>query len=328
MCIWDRRMLLMTALVAAVLTAISDQLVAAEIPKVGILYLGSKGTTLSVDALIKAMEGFGYQDGKTVTFEYRYAEGEIDLLPALAKELVDENVTVIVAIAGESLVAAAKTTTTVPIVSASAGGDFVAMGLAKSWESPGGNVTGMNLVADDAGMARVEILKKLLPNLTKLAVLANKTYPGNEHLFSVIEATAKKLNVTVQAFDVSKPEDLEGAIASAKRDGVDAVLTLQGPFFFIHKKLLAELAQKHKIPLAMGEALSAEAGVMLQVNPDIPACAARSASFVDRILKGVKPGDLGIERFNQYQVVFNLKTAKELGISVDPDISKAAKVIQ
>ena len=142
-------------------------------------------------------------------------------------------------------------------------------------------------------MARVEIFKKVLPNLTKLAVLANKTYPGNEHLFSVIEATAKKLNVKVQAFDVSKPEDLEGAIASAKRDGADAVSTLQGPFFFIQKKLLAELAQKHKIPLAMGEVLSAEAGVMLQVNPDIPACAARSASFVDRILKGAKPGDLG-----------------------------------
>jgi len=99
----------------------------------------------------------------------------------------------------------------------------------------------------------VEILKKVLPNLTKLAVLANKTYPGNEHLFSVIEATAKKLNVKVQAFDVSKPEDLEGAIASAKRDGADAVSTLQGPFFFIQKKLLAELAQKYKIPLAMGE---------------------------------------------------------------------------
>jgi putative ABC transport system substrate-binding protein len=167
MCIWDRRMLLTTALVAAVLTAISNQLVAAEIPKVGILYLGSKGTTLSIDAIIKAMEGFGYQDGKTVTFEYRYAEGKIDLLPALAKELVDQNVKVIVAIAGESLVAAAKTTTTVPIVSANAGGDFVAMGLAKSWESPGGNVTGMNLVADDAGMARVEILKKVLPNLRR-----------------------------------------------------------------------------------------------------------------------------------------------------------------
>ena len=105
------------------------------------------------------MEGFGNQDGKTVTFEYRYAEGKIDLLPALAKELVDQNVKVIVAIAGESLVAAAKTTTTVPIVSANAGGDFVAMGLAKSWESPGGNVTGMNLVADDAAMARVETVE-------------------------------------------------------------------------------------------------------------------------------------------------------------------------
>jgi putative ABC transport system substrate-binding protein len=105
-----------------------------EIPKVGILYLGPKGTAVSIDAIIKAMEGFGYQDGKTVTFEYRYADGKIDQLPALAKELVDQNVNVIVAIAGEPLVAAAKTTTTVPIVSATAGGDFVAMGFAKSWK--------------------------------------------------------------------------------------------------------------------------------------------------------------------------------------------------
>jgi putative ABC transport system substrate-binding protein len=160
-------MLLTTALVTTVLTAISNQLVAAEIPKVGILYLGPKGPLPSVDVIIKAMEGFGYQDGKTVTFEYRYAEGKIDQLPVLAKELVDQNVKVIVATAGEALLAATKTTMTVPIVSATAGGDFVAMGLVKSWESPGGNVTGMNLVADDAGMARVEIFKKVLPNLRR-----------------------------------------------------------------------------------------------------------------------------------------------------------------
>jgi putative ABC transport system substrate-binding protein len=272
-----------------------------------------------VDALVKGLEALGHQDGKTISIEYRFAVGKVDKLPELAKEMVDQKVAVITAIGGESLMAATKVTTTIPIVSATAGGDFVAMGLAKSWDDPSGNVTGMNLVTTDAGAARVEMLKKILPHMKRLAVLANKAYPGNEQLFAVMEATAKKQNMKVLTFDVSKPEDLEGAITAAKRDGADAVTSLQGAFFFFQRKPCAEVALKNKMPLALGEALAAEAGALLQVNPDVPACAERAATFVDRILKGVKPADLAIERF------FNLKTAGELGIRIAPEISKLAR---
>jgi putative tryptophan/tyrosine transport system substrate-binding protein len=324
----NRRYLLKLALETAAATALSHKLLAAEPPKIGILFPGAKGPVPSIDALVKGLKALGQQDGETISIEYRFAEGKVDNLPELAKELVDQKVTVIAAVAGESLVAATKVTTTIPIVSATAGGDFVAMGLAKSWDHPGGNVTGMNLVATDAGAARVEILKKILPHMKQLAVLANKAYPGNDELFAVMEATAKKQDVKVLTFDVSKPDDLEGAITAAKRDGADAVTSLQGPFFFFQRKLCAEVALKNKMPLALGEALAAEAGALLQVNPDVPGCAERAATFVDRILKGAKPADLAIERYNQFQIVFNLKTAGELGINIAPEVSEIGKIVQ
>jgi putative ABC transport system substrate-binding protein len=325
----NRRHFLTTAAAASLPSTLYNQrLYGADLPKVGILHPGPKGPIPSVDAVVNGMGGFGYQDGKTVTLEYRYAGGQLDQLPVLSKDLVDQSAKVIVAVAGEALVAAAQVTKTVPIVSATAGGDFVAMGLIKSWERPGTNVTGMNLIADDAAIARVEMLKKALPTLRTVAVLANLSYPGNDELLSAMQGAARKLNVKLLVIQVSKVDDLEGAIASGKQEGADAIATLQGPFFFFQRKLLAELALKHKTPLAMSEALSAEAGAMLQVNPNVPGCANRSAIFIDKILRGENPGGLRIERYSEYDVVINLKTAKELGIGVNSDTIKAVKVIQ
>jgi putative ABC transport system substrate-binding protein len=241
--------------------------------------------------------------------------------------LLEQNVKVIVAVAGEALVAAAKVSHTVPIVSATASGDFVAMGLIKSWDRPDTNVTGMNLIAGEAAAARVEILRTVLPMAKTVAVLVNP-YPGNDELLRVMRTASLKANINLVTFDISKADDLEPAIVNAKRDGVDALTSLQGPFFFFQRKLLADLSLKHMIPLAMSEALAGEAGALLQVNPDVPGCAKRSASFVDLILKGANPQDLKIERYSRYDVVFNLRTAKELGIRLNPETIKGSKVIE
>ena len=143
-----------------------------------------------------------------------------------------------------------------------------------------------------------------------------------------MRAAALKANIKLETFEISKVDELEAAIVNAKQNGADAVTSLQGPFFFFQRKLLADLCLKHKIPLAMSEALSGEAGALLQVNPDVPGCAKRSASFVDLILKGANPRDLKIERYSRYDVVFNLRTAKELGISLSPDTIKGSTVIE
>jgi putative tryptophan/tyrosine transport system substrate-binding protein len=301
---------------------------AAEVPRIGILFPGPKGPAPSVDAVVKALADLGYKDGQSVTIDIRYAEGKFDLLPTLAKDLVAQSPKIIVAVAGEALFAVAQATTTIPIVSATGGGDLVKAGLIKSPEHPGGNVTGMWLTSDEAAAARVETLKKIMPSLARLAVLASATYPENQFLLPVAEAAAKRLGIAIQTHAVANPDEVEGAIAAAKGAGAEAIMTLQGPFFFFQRKLIAELALKHKMPLAMSEALAGDAGALLQVNPDVPGCAARSATYVDRILKGAKAGDLPVERYGNKQLVINLKTAQALGMKVDPPALDGAKVIE
>ena len=324
----DRRQMLVATVAVSVSNLVSaGRSLAADLPKVSLVHPGPKGPIPSISAVVAGMAALGYEDGKTVALEYRYAEGKLDQLPSILRNLVEQNVEVIVAVAGEALVAAAQVTKTVPIVSATAGGDFVRMGLIRSWDRPDTNVTGMNLIAEPAAAARVEILRKVIPAARTVVVLANP-YPGNEELLTAMRAAALKANIKLETSDISKADELEAAIVSAKQNGADAVTSLQGPFFFFQRKLLADLCLKHKIPLAMSEALSGEAGALLQVNPDVPGCAKRSASFVDLILKGANPGNLKIERYSRYDVVFNLRTAKELGISLSPDTIKGSTVIE
>jgi putative ABC transport system substrate-binding protein len=168
------------------------------------------------------------------------------------------------------------------------------VGLAKSLEKPGGNVTGVAISAGEAAQLRVELLKKAVPGLSTLVVLAHASNSANQGLLGMMEEAARQHGVKLQTVSVIKPEDLEGAITAAKTSGAQAVSSLQGPFFFFQRKLLGELCEKHAIPLAMSEPLSAEVGALLQVNPDIPGAAAASAKYVDRILKGAIPGDLPI----------------------------------
>jgi putative tryptophan/tyrosine transport system substrate-binding protein len=324
----DRRQMLFATVVASASNLLSaGRSLAADLPKVGLVHPGPKSPIPSISAVVAGMAALGYEDGKTVAIEYRYAEGKLDQLPSILRNLVEQDVQVIVAVAGEALVVAAQVTKSVPIVSATAGGNFVSMGLIKNWDRPDTNVTGMNLIAEPAAAARVEILKKVLPAARIVAVLANP-YPGNDELLTAMRAAALKANIKLETFDISKVDELEAAVINAKQHGADAVTSLQGPFFFFQRKLLADLCLKHKIPLAMSEALSCEAGALLQVNPDVPGCAKRSASFVDLILKGANPRDLKIERYSRYDVVFNLRTARELGISLNPDTIKGSTVIE
>lgn len=297
-----------------------------ETPKVGILFGGPKGSA-AIAALVKALEDLGYQDGKTVALQFRYAEGKTDQLPLLAKELAEQNPKLIVGVANDAVLAAAKATSTIPIVSATGDLDFVGAGLAKSLERPGGNVTGLAISGGEAAQLRVDLLKKAVPELSTMVVLTHPSNSANQRLLSMMEDTARKYSVKLQAVSVTKPEDLEGAITAAKASGAQAVSSLQGPFFFFQRKLLGELCEKHKMPLAMGEPLSAEVGALLQVNPDIPGAAAASAKYADRILKGAIPANLPIERHPTIQIVLNMKVARALGLSVDPAIAKGGRVI-
>ena len=294
-----------------------------ERPKVGVLFGGPQGSA-AIAALVKAMGELGYQDGKTVALEFRYADGKADQLPILAKELVALNPRLIVGVASDAAVAVAKETSSIPIVSATGDVDFVGAGLAKSLDKPGGNVTGVTISAGEAARLRVELLKRAVPGISTLLVLAHPS--PNARLLSMMEAAATQHGVKLRTVSVAKPEDLEGAIVAAKAD-VQAVSSLQGPFFFFQRKLLAELCEKYQLPLAMSEPLSAEVGALLQVNPDVAGAAAASAKYVDQILKGARPADLAIERHATIQVVLNMKVARALNLNVDPAVAKGGRII-
>ena len=194
-----------------------------------------------MDAVVTGLADRGYVDGKTATIEYRYGENKRDMLPELVRSLIDQNVNVIIAVAGDALVEAASVTKTVPIVSATGGGDFVALGLIKDYNHPGTNVTGMNLMADRAAAARIDILKATIPQIKKISVLADLTYPGNKGLLAVMRNAAEVGNVALDTREVAKKADLEDAIISAKSDCAQAVAAIQGPFYFFLLQLLADL---------------------------------------------------------------------------------------
>jgi putative tryptophan/tyrosine transport system substrate-binding protein len=189
----------------------------------------------------------GYKDGQSVTLDIRYAEGKFDQLPALAKDLVAQNPNIIVAVSGEALFAAPRRQQTIPIVSATGGGDLVKAGLIQSLERPGGNVTGMWLTSDEAAAARVETLKKMMPSMIKLVVLASATYPENQLLLPVAEGAAKRLGIAMQTYTIAKPEELEGAIAAAKAAGAEAIMTPA-------RAVLLLPAQTHRRPRAEAKA--------------------------------------------------------------------------
>ena len=226
------------------------------------------------------------------------------------------------------MVAAAKATSTIPIVSANGDIDFVGLGLAQSLEKPGGNVTGITISGGEAAQLRVVLLKKTVPGLSMLVVLMHPSNSANQRLLSMMDDAANRHGVKLQPVSVPRSEDLEGAIVAAKANGAQAISSLQGPFFFFQRKLLGALCEKHKIPLAMSEPLSAEEGALLQVNPDVPGAAGASAKFVDRILKGARPANLPIERHAAIQVVLNMKVAKALGLNVDPAVVGRGRVIE
>jgi putative ABC transport system substrate-binding protein len=323
-----RRQMVVTALATSSSMVLAGRrLNAADLPKIGLIHPGPKGPIPSMKAVVTGLADLGHIDGETITLEFRYGENKPDLLPSLSASLVEQGVKVIVAVTGDALIQASKATKTIPIVSAAGSGDFVTMGLIKNWDHPGTNVTGMNLDAGPAAAARVNILKLALPAIGSIAVLANSAYPGNDGLLAAMRMAAAQGRINLDVREVGKADDLEAAIPDAKKNGAHALASVQGPLFFFQRKLLADLALQHDLPLAMSEYGAAEAGAFLQVNPDIGGCARQSARFVDAILKGANAGDMKIERHGGYDVVFNRTTAAKFGANVSSDLVKEATFV-
>ena len=267
------------------------------------------------NAFRQRMRELGYVEGQNVSFEPRWAQGDTDRLSKLATELVGLKVDVIVTGGTNAAVAVKRATSTIPIVTAT-GSDPVGVGLVASLRQPGGNVTGMTTLNSELAAKRLEFLRIVVPRAARIAILWDESGPGYRLAVQETEAAAKTAGFTIQSVPVRSPAGLEAAFATMVRGRAGALSIVPSPMFFPHLKRLAELAVKHRLPTVVGLREFVEAGGLVGYAADVPDLFRRAATFVDKILKGAKPGDLPVEQPTKFELVINLKTAKALGLTI------------
>jgi putative tryptophan/tyrosine transport system substrate-binding protein len=297
-----------------------------NIPRVGILFIGGRDQP-HLEAFKQGLRERGYIEGKNIALEYRYAEGREDRLPELAAELVQVKVDVIVVTADISAQAAQRETKTLPIVVTT--GDPVTWGLADSLAKPGGNVTGLSVLLADLSGKRVEILKETFPKLTRVAALWNPTGRVASPVFKETNAAAQALSLQLHSFEVQTLQDIEKALVEIPKLRSSALLVLLTPLVTLHSKRIVELALKQHLPGMYPTRQFAEEGGLMAYGPLIGDLYRRAATYVDKILKGAKPADLPVEQPMKFEFVINLKTAKQIGLTIPPNVlARADKVIR
>ena len=293
---------------------VAGQQVSDKIPLVGALDYSTPDTARLNwwKALRQSLQELGYVEGRSIRFEQRWAHGRSERLPGLAAELVRLRVDVLVTGGSESARAAKKATATIPIVMAT-GADPVRLGLVENLARPGGNVTGVTSLATDLVVKRVELLRELLPNISRIAVLYDGT-PNSLMSVREVEAAARSLGIATHAIGVGAPNDLDRAVSAAAKE--QAMIVIASPPLFSQRQRIAELALKHRLPSVVGGREYAEAGGLCSYAVNYPDLFRRAAWYVDRILKGTRPADLPVEQPTRFELILNLKTAKMLRLSI------------
>ena len=270
----------------------------------------------------------GYLEGQNIAFELRFADGKTDRLPGLAAELVVLKVDVIVTSGTPASLAAKQATRTIPIVMAQLA-DPVGAGLVASLGRPGGNVTGLTTQDADLSGKRLEMLLQVVPKVSRFAVLIDETSPGSMLIARGTQIAAQSLGVQLQSLGVRGPEELDGAFSAMKEGRAGALIVESSSLLFTSRTRLADLALKNRLPTMFAQKEYAEAGGLMAYSADFSDLFRRSATFVDKILKGAKPADLPVEQPTKFELVINLKTAKALGLTIPPSLlGRADEVIQ
>ena len=293
-----------------------------KVPRIGFLSWGSlaSGPDSYRDAFLQGLRERGLIEGQNFAIEYRSAEGRRDRLLDLAAELVRLKVDVIITSTTPAIQAARQATSTIPIVMAVAG-DPVGTGLVASLARPGGNITGLTLLAPELAGKRLELLKETLPKLTRVAVLWNSSSTAMIHTFREAQVAAQALSLKHQSMEVQgDPSDFERAFLAITRERPDGLFVTLDPFTSLHRRRIVELAAANRLPAMYELREFVDAGGLMAYGPSILDMWRRSATFVDKILKGAKPADLPIEQPTKFELVVNLKTAETLGIKIPQSI--------
>ncbi len=302
---------------------------AGKVPRVGFLDPTSRAvSTARVEAFRQGLRKLGYTEGKNIEIDYRFTDGNSARLNDLASELVRLNVDVIVTRAVPGAVAAKHATTTIPIVFVGVA-DALATGLVPSLGHPGGNITGLTSLAPELSGKRLELLKETISKVSRVVVLRNPSNAGNTTIWKETEEASQALGLQLQSLEVRSAKDLENAFESATRIHGQALMTLPDPFLQSHRKQIVDFAAKSRLPGIYTDPEFVEAGGLMSYAANPLEFYARAASFVERILKGAKPGDLPVEQPTKFELLINLKAAKQIGVTIPPNVlARADKVIK
>jgi putative ABC transport system substrate-binding protein len=329
-----KKNILVCVLAIAILTAVhpTEAQQPKKVPLIGYLSSSDPATASTVSEAIRlALRERGYIEGQNITFEYRYAQGKLDRSPELAAELVRLKVDLIVVSGGAALIRAAMNATkAIPIVMTGAGADPVEAGLVESLARPGGNVTGVTNLVTELGGKRLELLKEAVPKLARVAVLYDPATPVNVHeVKEVLPVAARTLGLTVRSWEVRDADGFEKVFAALSKERPDGLYVPSGPLMNANRKRIVGFALKSWLPSVYGNREGVEAGGLMSYGADLTDSYRRVAYYVDRILKGAKPADLPVEQPTKFELFINLKTAKQIGVTIPQSmLYRADKVIK
>jgi putative ABC transport system substrate-binding protein len=318
-------------LVTVLLTtaSIADAQQTGKVPRIGFLSATSSSIiSARIEAFRQGLRDLGYIEAKNIVVEYRYAEGKLEHLSELAAELVRLKVDVIVTAGPTVTRPVKKTTVTIPIVMAF-DDDPVGSGFAVSLARPGGNITGLSSQAPEISGKQLELLKEILPKFSRVAVLGSSTRAGTAQSIKETELAAGAFGLKLQYLDVLSPKDIETAFREARKGLAEAVIVLQSAVVNAHRKQIADLAITNRLPAIYNVPEFVDAGGLMTYGVSMTDLHRRAATYVDKILKGRKPADLPVEQPTKFELIINLKTAKQIGLTIPPNVlARADRVIR
>jgi putative ABC transport system substrate-binding protein len=302
---------------------------AAKVPRIGFLAgVSPSAISARMAAFRQGLRELGYVEGKNVVIESRYAEENLDRLPALAAELVRLKVDIIITGGPPAIRSAKEATSTIPIIMGF-DSDPVANGFVASLARPGGNVTGLSALSPEISGKQLELLKEIIPKLSRVAVIGSSAEPANARTLKETELAARVFGLKLQKLDIHDSRDFDSAFAAATKGRADAALVLPSAYAFAERIQLIDLAAKNRLPVMYGSSEYVEAGGLITYGVSFTDLFRRAATYVDKILKGAQPADLPVEQPTKFELVINLKTAKQIGLTIPPNVlARADKVIR
>jgi putative ABC transport system substrate-binding protein len=326
-----RRRTFMTGVIGAVLAAplAAEAQPAGKVARIGFLFGSSPSAAHGlVNAFQQGLREVGYVEGQNITIEYRWAEGRFERFADFAAEFVRLKCDIIMAGSAHAAIAAKHATATTPIIVVGVG-EVVETGLVTSLARPGGNITGSTLMFAELSTKRLELLKQVVPRIAVVAVLWNAGTPAKAIDWRETQVAARVLGMTLQSREVSDPNGFDRAFTAMTRERPDALIVLGDPLMFLERERIAEFAARRRLPAMYDHRAYAEAGGLIAYGSDLREWYRRAALYVDKILKGERPGDLPIEQPTKFELVINLKTAKALGLTIPPSLLlRADQVIE